>query len=291
MSGPEQFDLTLSSGVLHAARWGPADGPLTLCVHGLSANWNAFGYLAEQLATGGRRVVALDLRGRGRSDITPPGSYGLVAHAEDALEAATALGADRFDYVGWSLGALIGITATGRAPRRVRTLSLIDHSDREDGAAQDAVRAALNRLDAVVDDPDDYVARIREAGAVTPWSAWWDAVYAYELHRVDGRYTPRTDKAACAEDLDHPDRAGVRAAWAKITMPALLVRATVPLGGGDVVPVADRDALLAAVPGVRVVELDRNHFGVMTDPRTADAIDALIGAGQGVDQGVDQGVG
>jgi pimeloyl-ACP methyl ester carboxylesterase len=28
--------------------------------------------------------------------------------AEDVLEAATALGADRFDYLGWSLGALIG---------------------------------------------------------------------------------------------------------------------------------------------------------------------------------------
>lgn len=281
MIEPEQFDLTLSSGVLHGARWGPVDGPLTLCVHGLSANWRAFGYLGERLAAGHRRVVALDLRGRGRSDVTPPGTYGLAAHANDVLEAATRLGTDRFDFVGWSLGALIGITATGLAEHRVRTLSLIDHCFREDPAAQDAVRAGLDRLDAVVDDPEDYLARIRGVGAVTPWNTWWDAMYSYELQPVGERFTPRTDKLACLEDLEYPDRDRVRDTWAQITMPALLVRATVELNGGDVVPVADRDALRAAVAGLRVVELDRNHFGVMTDPRTADALAALIGGDTG----------
>jgi pimeloyl-ACP methyl ester carboxylesterase len=272
-----EFDIPLSRGTLHAARWGEPTAPLTFCVHGLSANLHAFDFLAERIAGPDRQVVAIDLRGRGRSDITPAGTYGLTAHAGDVLEAATALGADRFDYVGWSLGALIGITAAGLAAERLRTLTLIDHCGREEPAAYAAVRQGLDRLDAVVDRPEDYVGRIRDAGMVSPWNDYWTRVYTYELAPHGERFTPRTDKAACLEDLDWPDRDRVRDSWPKITMPALLVRATVPLNGADVVPAADRDALRATAADLRVVELAANHFGVMTDPGTAEAVDALLG--------------
>jgi hypothetical protein len=59
-------------------------------------------------------------------------------------------------------------------------------------------------------------------------------------------------------------------------MPALLVRATSGLNGGDAVPVADRDALRATAADLRVVEPDINHFGVMTDPATAEAVAGLL---------------
>src|SRR5919199_948487 len=137
---PVEFDIALSSGTVHAARWGAPDALLAFCVHGLSANLHGFDFLAERIAGPERQVVAIDLRGRGRSEITPPGTYGLTAHAQDVLEAATALGADRFDLVGWSLGALIGITTAGLAAERLRTLTLIDHCGRADPAADAAVR-------------------------------------------------------------------------------------------------------------------------------------------------------
>jgi pimeloyl-ACP methyl ester carboxylesterase len=276
MTYPEEFDIPLFSAMLHAARWGAPTAPLTLCVHGVSANLHAFDFLAERLAGPDRQVVAIDLRGRGHSDITPPGTYGLAAHAEDVMEAATALGADRFDYVGWSLGALIGITAAGVAAERLRTLTLIDHCGGEDPAAYAAVRQGLDRLDAVVDRPEDYVGRIRDAGRVTPWNEYWTRFYTYELGPLGERFTPRTDKAACLEDLDF-DRDRVRNNWPKITMPALLIRATVPFGGADVVSVADRDALRATASGLRVTEVASNHIGVMTDPSTATAIAGLLG--------------
>jgi pimeloyl-ACP methyl ester carboxylesterase len=164
---------------------------------------NAFDFLAEELAGPDRQVVAIDLRGRERSDITPPGTYGLAAHAEDVLEAATLLGADRFDYVGWSLGALIGITAAGRAAERLRTLSLTDHCGREDPAAYAAVRQGLDRLEAVVDRPEDYVGRIRDAGMVTPWNAYWERTYAYELAPVGERFTPRTTRPPASRTSTH----------------------------------------------------------------------------------------
>ena len=105
-----EFDLDLASGRVHAQRFGEPDAPLVLAVHGLSANMHGFDYLAPLLvADGERQVVAVDLRGRGGSESTAPGTYGLESHARDMFEVATLLGHDRFDWVGWSLGALIGI--------------------------------------------------------------------------------------------------------------------------------------------------------------------------------------
>lgn len=275
-----EFDLELTSGRVHARRWGAEGAPLVLCVHGLSANLHAFDFLAERISAGpDRQVVAIDLRGRGRSAVTPPGTYGLASHAEDVLEIATLLGAERFDHVGWSLGALIGITVAGRAAHRLRTLTLIDHANREDAVTNAAVRAGVDRLDAVVDRPEDYVAAVRAAGAITPWNAYWDRTYGYELVPAGDRFTPSTSKAAALEDLDHPDRDDVAAAWPKITMPALLVRATVPLAGGDTISVADRDALLRVAPAVRLLELDVNHFSVMTDERLPGAVTRLLATG------------
>jgi len=100
-------DVQLPSGRIRARRWGADGAPLLLCVHGLSANLCSFTDLAQRLAGNDRQVVAIDLRGRGRSEVTPPGTYGLENHARDVLGVATALRAAEFDLVGWSLGALI----------------------------------------------------------------------------------------------------------------------------------------------------------------------------------------
>src|ERR1700754_3263141 len=120
-----EFDLDLTSGRVHAQRFGEPDTPLLLAVHGLSANMHGFDYLAPSLVVdGGRHVVAVDLRGRGGSEITAPGTYGLESHARDIFEVATLLGHDRFDWVGWSLGALIGVLAAKKEPQRIRRLGL-----------------------------------------------------------------------------------------------------------------------------------------------------------------------
>jgi hypothetical protein len=61
-----------------------------------------------------------------------------------------------------------------------------------------------------------------------------------------------------------------------MTMPALLVRCTVPLGGGLLIPEAERDAFLATAPRAELVEVARNHYGVMDAPETAAAIAAFL---------------
>jgi|GEM_PF-6678226 len=48
--------------------------------------------LAERLAGDTLQLVAIDLRGRGRSEVTGPGSYGWRNHARDVLGVADAVG-------------------------------------------------------------------------------------------------------------------------------------------------------------------------------------------------------
>lgn len=267
-----ELDLHVSWGRLHAQQWGDRRDPLVLCLHGLSGNLRAFARIAPLIASEGRHVVAFDLRGRGRSDVTAPGTYGAGSHVRDVLEAADALGAEAFDLVGWSMGALVGIVAATAAPHRVRRLALLDHAGRMDAAALAAVTAALERLDAVVEDPAHYLARLRAAGAVDEWGAFWDEYFRYELAETAAGWTATTSRTACLEDVEVGSAEDVRAFWPGLAMPVLLVRCTVPLNGGYIVPEAEAAALVATAPAARLVELPRNHFGLMDDDRTADAV-------------------
>src|SRR4051794_39987487 len=106
---PRSGELRVPHGTLRTHERGDPNNPPVLCVHGVSANARSFDYLAAGLARAGRRVVALDLRGRGWSDLTGPGSYGWASHARDVVDAAGALGLERFDLVGHSMGAYVGL--------------------------------------------------------------------------------------------------------------------------------------------------------------------------------------
>ncbi len=268
----QEIDYRLASGRLRARRIGAPEAPLVILLHGLSANLHGFDSLVERLAAPDRRLVAPDLPGRGRSEITPAGSYGLAAHARDALELASLLGAQRFDLVGWSMGALIGIEIAHRAPERLRRIVLIDHAGRMDSAAVARVEAGLGRLEWVVDHPNDYVEAVRAASGISPWSDFWDRFYRYELGPYSEGFKPTTSKAACLEDLADLQDRDWRLLWPGITMPALLVRCLVPIAGGFIVPESERDGLMRAAARARVVEVASDHYTVMRDEQAANAI-------------------
>lgn len=273
----EEIGIHLTSGRLQAVRHGDEEAPLVLCGHGLSANARAWDAVGAHLAAEGHRVVALDFRGRGLSEVTPPGSYRLGAHAADVVDAADALGAETFDYIGWSMGALIGILAAGTAPGRLRRLILVDHAGRMDDAAVRVVRAGLDRLDAIVADPAEHVANVRAAGGIEHWAQQWDAMYRRELQEAeDGRWIARTARAACEEDLDDMLGRDWLEDWRRLAMPTLLVRSTRAIEGGYIVPADQRDGLVATGRDVTVVEVDGTHSDVMTAQATLRAASAHL---------------
>lgn len=275
----ESLVLSLRSGTFHALSTAPASGSLpsgvpVLCLPGLSANACSFDALATRLAEGGRRVVALDLRGRGGSPATAPGTFGWERHALDALEAGRVLGFPSFALVGHSMGAFVAMQAAALEASRIQRLVLIDGIGRPEAGVLPPILAAVERLGRVYASAQEYCEGIRRLGAVVPWDELWERHYLAELDEVPGGVRPRTSKAAVMEDTLYGATHDARELWPMLRMPTLLVRASRQLlpGSGFVVGAALRDAFLAAVPSAELIEVEANHYGVMAHAPALEAI-------------------
>jgi len=115
---------------LHARDYAAASGPARLpvvCLHGLTRNARDFEDLAPRIAAKGRRVLALDVRGRGQSAWDPqPMRYVPATYAGDVLALLDALGIARAVFVGTSMGGLITMTVAAFRPQAVAAAVLND---------------------------------------------------------------------------------------------------------------------------------------------------------------------
>ncbi|MER7578613.1 alpha/beta fold hydrolase [Kitasatospora sp. NPDC097691] len=102
---------------------GPADGPPLVLLHALGERASDWDVVLPALAPG-HHVYALDLRGHG--DSGRPGAYGLPEMRDDVLAFLDALGLDRVDLVGHSMGGAVGYLLAQAAPQRVDRLVLED---------------------------------------------------------------------------------------------------------------------------------------------------------------------
>ena len=275
---PTPLDLTLPSGRLRAHVSGSPGGPTVIGIPGITSNSRAFDALARRLATDGRCVAALDLRGRGCSEDTGTGTYGWPSHAQDVLAAAAALGAGEVDLIGHSMGAFVAMQAAAMAPARIRRIVLVDAAGIPEEASLPAVRRAAERLGATLPSADAYVERVRALGSVVPWDDSWERSFRYELSAVADGVRARTSPSAVMEDYRWGAEHDPRSLWPELRCPVLVVRAGLPIlpDAGFILSAADRDALLASVPGAQGVEIEANHYGVLTHQATADAIRAFL---------------
>lgn len=274
-----EFDLQLPSGRLHAKRFGSTEAPLALCLPGLSANLVSFDYLAERIAGESLQVVALDLRGRGLSEVTPAGSYGWPAHARDALAAATALGADRFSLIGHSMGGAIAMEAARQDAGRLERVVLIDVCGTPEPATVAPISSSVNRLGTVFPSVDFYLQALRGLGLIEPWSEYWERYFRYELEPVEGGVRSRSDRAAVLEDYAYGETHEAYPLWPSLTMPVLLVYATREIlpGMGRVVSAADRTRFPREVATATVADVDANHYTVATSEGSVAAIRRFFG--------------
>lgn len=106
---------------------GDVRGVPVICLHGLTRNSADFEVVAPRTAALGRRVLAFDVRGRGRSDRDPmPQRYVPPVYAGDIVHAMNTLGVDRAVFVGTSMGGLITMLIAMMAAGRVAAAVLND---------------------------------------------------------------------------------------------------------------------------------------------------------------------
>lgn len=277
MSNIIERDLHVTGGRLRLRDYG-GRGRLALCVPGLSANATSFDLLGERLAGDDHHVVSVDLRGRGFSEVTPPGTYGWPAHARDVLDVIAALSGDPADLIGHSMGTYVAMSAATIEPHLLRSLVLIDGLGRPEAAALVPIEAGLRRLGVVHPSADAYVDLIRSVGSVQPWSELWERYFRYDLEEVEGGVRSRTSLEAVLEDWRWGEENDQRDLWPAVTVPVLVVRALVALGGGFVLAPGDIQPFTATAPHATVVEVGANHYTVVTDEATAAAVRAFLDA-------------
>lgn len=115
---------------LFARDYAPGSGaakPPIIAIHGLTRNSADFGAVAPLLAQSGRRVLAIDVRGRGLSDRPPdPMTYTPDIYAKDVLALMDQAGIDRAVFLGTSMGGLITMALAAIKPRAITAAILND---------------------------------------------------------------------------------------------------------------------------------------------------------------------
>ena len=117
--------------------WGNASNThVVVCVHGLARNSRDFDYLAEAL-TPGCRVVCMDVAGRGDSEWLEKSYYTFATYQSDAAAMLARASAPvvrwlaknqptQVDWVGTSMGGLLGMLLAARPGSPIRRLVLND---------------------------------------------------------------------------------------------------------------------------------------------------------------------
>lgn len=236
-------------------------GDVALFLHGLGGSRTAW---EPQLAalSAVRRCVAWDMPGYGDSDPLVPLTFEALADAVRDL--VDALGADRVDLVGLSLGGMQALHTAIRHPDRVRSLVLADTSavfgaDGTDPEAWIAARTA--GVDAGRRPADDAAAVVRAIAA----PGFAGAAFARAEAAFD-RIPPDGLRAACRCLVTHD----VRDRLAGIAAPTLVV-----VGELDrETPPAYSEVLAAGIPGAVLEVLP--GVGHLTPCEAPDRFNELV---------------
>ncbi len=236
--------VALRSGLrLECAESGEASGPALVLLHGVTDSWRSFEDVMPLLARGGR-VVALTQRGHGGSD-KPAGGYRTLDYVEDVIEAADALGIERFALLGHSMGASNALGAAIVHPERVSRLILVGAMARfrANAVIKEFVRDVVEGLEDPI--PDAVAREFQESTLARPVRAGLLEMVTAESLRAPARVW-RQSFAGFLEDA-FADRLG------EVRAPTLLLRGAMDAIGTH----ADQEALLSGIRGARLETYER----------------------------------
>lgn len=242
--------------------WGAADNPrVVVCVHGLSRQGRDFDTLARDLSAE-YRVVCPDVVGRGQSDwLVDPMGYGIPQYAADMVTLVARLNVPQVDWVGTSMGGLIGMLLAGLPNTPVRRLVLNDV-----GPVIQPV--ALKRIGTYLGVPAHWKTEQEAADALWAISQGfgphtreeWLALTRPQLKADGAGFKPHYDPAiavpvrAATPEMAAAGEAALWAAYDRITAPTLLLRGALSdlLSADTAAAMTQRGprALLHDLPGV-----------------------------------------
>lgn len=241
-------------------------GEPAVLLHGLgssAADW------APQIAELARsyRVIAVDLRGHGKSD-KPRGRYSIARFAADVAGVMECLGVCEAHVCGISLGGMVAFQLAVDHPSLVRTLAIINSGPAFPGRTLKGWLALQTRL---------WIMRLKGLPALGPVIA--------------GRLFPRPEQAplrnAFVEHFAANDRAAYEAtlrAIGRFDVSDRVGRIACPIlvlsGDRDYTPVSAKEAYMPKLRDARLVVIpDSGHASPIDQPAAVN--EALIGFWKG----------
>jgi pimeloyl-ACP methyl ester carboxylesterase len=219
-----------------------------ICVHGLTRNGRDFDKLASALAARGRWVIAPDMPGRGLSDrLANPMLYGVPTYANACAHLLAALGVESVDWVGTSMGGLIGMAIAAMPGSPIRRFVLNDVGPFIPAAALARIKAYVG-ADLAFADLAALEAHLRKVhagfGPMTE-EDWRHLAAISGRHGDDGTIRLHYDPAIAAPMPEVAADIDLWPMWAAITAPVLVLR-----GAESDLLLAETAARMAARPGV-----------------------------------------
>ncbi|HRD92494.1 MAG TPA: alpha/beta hydrolase [Accumulibacter sp.] len=210
-------------------QWGDPDNPKVLiCVHGLTRNGRDFDELARAMASD-YRVICPDVVGRGRSDwLRDPSAYVFPQYVADLLVLLARLDVESVDWLGTSMGGVIGMWIASQEDSPIARLVLNDVGPLIPVASLQLISEYVGRAPRfdTYDDAEKYVRLVSQPfGRLT--DAQWRHLTEFSLqHAADGRLEMRYDPAI-GDPFRHELQAGDVNLWPlydSIRCPTLVVR-------------------------------------------------------------------
>jgi pimeloyl-ACP methyl ester carboxylesterase len=145
--------------------WGPVDDMRpVICLHGLTRQGRDFDYVAGPLAAAGRRVICPDLPGRGLSDrLANPDDYSLGQYCSDMNVLLACLQVEEVDWVGTSLGGLVGMVLAGFPGNIIKRLVINDIGPYVSSTGLRRIGQYIQEMPAsfpTLDDAEKYLRRV-----------------------------------------------------------------------------------------------------------------------------------
>jgi lipase len=178
---------------LHVREWGDPKRPPLVCLHGVTGHGERFRRLAEERWGRIRRVLAVDLRGHGRSGWEPPWTF--ATHVEDLVETAAALELEGADWAGHSFGGRLVLELAAAYPALVRRAVLLDPAiEVLPHIAADSAAAELR--EPIYPDREAFVRERLDANPQTPRFHVEEDADEHLEPLPDGRFRRRTCQPA-----------------------------------------------------------------------------------------------
>ena len=278
--------VTAQDGLkLHARSYGPriAAALPVMCLPGLARTVADFDALATALAgdpTTPRRVIALDSRGRGRSDYDrDPANYNLQVELADVLAVLTALGIARAVFVGTSRGGILTMLLAAARPTAIAGCVLNDIGPVIDPKGLMRIKSYVGKLPrpASFHEAADILRRLFGSQFPKLSDDDWVAFARRTFKDAGGRIVPDYDvKLAATLKGINPDRP-LPTLWKEFDalagVPMMVIRGS----NSDILSAATVEAMRSRRTSLDLVEVpDEGHAPLLTGPEIVSRIASFV---------------